>query len=179
MMKIKSPELFYWFRRAFGFFLLFAINSYSAQVSLVGDVVIVDNTEHPDVHIATGTYIHGFGNTEKDKGNKDVIREAVAKKKDSVAKPSVSKKRHAEPVYAHHYAPVHNKEILSSASPTKIALTTNNDHHKKQLILVHTSHPTISYRLTVYETFDKIEAIKLEYSDRHFRIRPPPPLNTI
>lgn len=179
VMKTRNPKLFYLVREVLGFLFLFVFTGYSAQVVLVGDVVVVINNvnqiKDSAVHITSGTYIYNFEKTEKspaakiiNKINRNTIKNKLPEKL------LAAKKQSLKTYYQKQYSSADSKKSFSSASVLKTVFITNNDHHNTQSALAVNWYST-GY---IFPSFSKILTKsaegKQDYFHHQLRIRPPP-----
>ena len=177
MMKIVSPKLFYWFRRASGLFFLFAFSCYYGQMTLVGDVVIVSSNDNSTVYISPETYVHNSEIGKRNKGSKtvNIVTKTFKKKKNTDQKLAAPKGRKSTPACQYDYTPGQAKDIFISATVTKTAFTNSNHHNTKKHLtpLIKWDSANI-FPLAISKTFTKEIGKEFESPHHSFKVRPPP-----
>lgn len=173
MMTIKSSGLFYLFRRVFVLLCLMVLSCYYGQVTLVGDVVVINNTQDSAIYISGGTYVYHLKTSEK-QIHKKVCKtpKTVTIKSTIPAKSASAKNQQAESLY--HYKSGRNNDTLASTSASKTCFTSNNDHYKKLFTSIIIWDSATAFSLFGFETFPKKVQREIEFPKYSFRIRPPP-----
>lgn len=177
MMKIGRPELFYLFRRAFGLFSLFVFNFYChAQITVTGDVEIIDRTDHSPITIASGTYIFDSGNSDISKKKKSLqkLRKIISKANKKVKFSSITKVKSTNKKIDYQYFPKEDVNNFFSTPTTKTTCPSTNNLNNKS------SHLLATWTLvqTLLRPVEKTNLFNFNYSpDCHLnsqRVRPPP-----
>lgn len=173
IMTIGSLQLFYLFRRALGLFSLFALIYFNAQVSLVGNVVVIDHSQD-SVYIAAGTYVCHLPKPEKQTQTKTVtkITKTVTVKSKVPAKLVSGNNGRTESTY--HYTSRHTEDALASFSDHKTGCSGSTDHYRKHFISIMMWDSTKALSFFCSQISTITAQIQTKFLDFSLRIRPPP-----
>ncbi|WP_133943573.1 hypothetical protein [Epilithonimonas xixisoli] len=176
MMKIERPELFYLFRRAFGLFFLFAVNIFSyAQITAIGNVKIIDNSNISPTYITSGTYVFDSGKTTfKKKALSKKFRKITSKANKKVKFPIASKLKAKKYRFDYQYFPKEDADTFFSTPTAKTTCpNTNNLNYKFSHLL--TNWTLVQTFLKSGEkTTPSTSDYNLSYHLNSQRVRPPP-----
>lgn len=180
MMKIPSPKLSYLFRRAFGLFFIFVFSFHYGQMTLIGNVYVVEKNDSA-VYVSPETSVCHSKNISKKKDSKsiNVVIKSFRKRKKKDQKLSKSKIHSSKFVSQNQYLPLQTEETLKAETVLKTASLSSNDYHKKYIDLNINLFSDKSYKLETLHKISKTIEIHLIYFNRQFSIRPPPKLYSI
>lgn len=173
IMTIGSLKLFYLFRRALGLFSLFALTYFNAQVSLVGNVVVIDHSQD-SIYIAAGTYVYHLPKPEKRTQTKTVTKITKMVTVKSKASAKLVSANNDRTVFAYHYTSRDQEHSLASLSDDKAGCAGSTDHHRKHFIsiMMWDSAKALFFFCSQISTITaQIQTKSLDFS---LRIRPPP-----